>query len=123
MAGPVFKRSYFAIQSEHLQKLINDFTLAGRAWTAYPADKLETILKYNKAIPDDFRYAYFEPNQNAVIFVGPAELTNENLPDGFQLLDSNDKFMSAPISKGTLIDLVSGKELKQLPKGEDNGAS
>jgi len=82
----MFERQYMAVKSEDLQKKVQEFTLSTRFWTAYPADKIEHILKYYHLLPEGFHYAQFDPSAEAAIFVGPPQLTDSGLPDGFQML-------------------------------------
>lgn len=93
------ERQYMAVPSVELQKKVQEFTLSTRFWTAYPSDKIEHILRYYHLLPDGFLYAHFDPDTNEAIFVGPPKLTGAGLPDGFEMLPPDDKFLTQPSRK------------------------
>jgi hypothetical protein len=49
------------IPSLVLQKIVQDFTLSGRWWNAYPVDKIEHILRFYKIIPEKMFYRELVP--------------------------------------------------------------
>jgi len=114
------EREYLAVPSLDLQKKVQEFTLSERFWTAYPADKIEHILRYYKLLPDRFYYAGFNAETNEAMFVGPPQITGAGLPQEYEMLPADDKFLRLPPSKDALIlDPPSGKVLPP-PSGNDD---
>lgn len=64
----MFERVQFFVPSLVLDKIIREFTLSARFWTAYPADKIETILRYNHIIPGLMYYSHFDSEKECAVF-------------------------------------------------------
>lgn len=54
-----------------MNKIVYEFTLTHRPWTAYSADKVEIMARWYQAVPKTALYAGFDPQTETVIFAVP----------------------------------------------------
>lgn len=59
---------YWRIDSLSVQKMVQDFTMSGRFWTAFPIDRVEYILRFYHAIPSDYTYRNFDEVNDTLVW-------------------------------------------------------
>lgn len=73
--GMLSKRKELRIPYLDFQKLLKEFTLSDREFTAYSADKLEWILYYHSKalLRNSVHYAKFDTETNELVFLYPID--------------------------------------------------
>jgi hypothetical protein len=56
------------IDSLTVQKMVQDFTMSGRFWTAFPIDRIEYILKFYHALPSGYTYRNFDEIREELVW-------------------------------------------------------
>ncbi len=69
----------YRIHMDRVQKIVNEFCLNDRHWSAYPATNIEVILKFYAMIPPRAYYKNFDPSTLELIF---REVVQSNLDTG-----------------------------------------
>lgn len=91
----MLNRKEFRIPYLDFQKILNDFTLANREFTAYSADKLEWVLWYHSKslMRANVRYARFDTSTNELVFLYPWDYIE---PQGGLLTMPENKLLDKP---------------------------
>lgn len=74
------QRPEMRVKSLVFQKMMDEFTLSSRMWTAYTPNKLEHIMRFYHLLPAGFLYSRFDTVSEELIFVGPVNYENESTP-------------------------------------------
>lgn len=62
-------RHNYMISQDLVNKKLEEFTMTPRLFTAYPADRIETVLRHYNVIPKNAYYQGFDTTTNCVRFV------------------------------------------------------
>lgn len=65
----------YSVKSNQMNKFMQDFTLSARMWTAYSADKVETVARHYGLIPHNAYYREFDAENEQLLFgVNPLDI-------------------------------------------------
>lgn len=68
-----------SLSANIVNKAVRDFTMSERFFTAYPADKVEVMLRYYHLIGPNDLYQGFTPEDELVYFVNQEEELQKKL--------------------------------------------
>lgn len=59
----------YHVHEQRVNLAVKEFTSSPREWTAYPADRIEVILRHNNFIPQNAHYARYLEDSQVLVFV------------------------------------------------------